>query len=447
MKLVVIGAVAAGTSAAAKASRNDPELDIVIYERDQDISYSGCGLPYYIGGEVEDMDALTPRDPSFFKEKYNINIKVRHEVQSIDHQSKEVTVKNLDTGDTFTDHYDQLVLATGASPFVPPLEGVDQSHVFTLRNPNDARSIVDFINQHRPKSAVIVGTGFIGLEMLENLYANDIDVTVVEKMPQITPNLDEDMAEYLEELITNKGFRILKDATITHVEQDHVKLEDSPDIDAELVIVATGVRPNTQLASNMGVELGETKAIKVDERMQTNLEDVYACGDCIETFLSINHQPVFRPLGSTANKTGRIAGDALTGGSSRYQGNLGTGIYQLFDLTIANTGLTEKAAIESGYDVVVADLTKANKPRYLGGEKMRIKAVADRHSRQILGAQIIGKEGVDKRIDVFVTLISYMAKVEDLFHLDLAYAPPYSNAKDPVHFIGMIFEKKFDAIN
>ena len=440
MRILVIGAVAAGTSAAAKARRNNDSAEIVIYEKDMDISYSGCGLPYFIGGEIEELDELTPRNPSFFKKKYNIDVMTSHEVLNIDSKNKTVTVKNLSTNEEFEDKYDKLVVATGASPFVPPVKGVENDNVFFLRNVQSARKIKSFIDNNSPKSAVVVGTGFIGFEMLENLMADGINVTIVEKQSKITPNLDEDMAKFLETALAKKNVRILKNTSIEEVESSKVKLSNGETVDADMVIMATGVKPNVDLAKNAGVEIGETGAIKVNVRMETNISDIYSCGDCIETFSSITGKAVYRPLGSTANKTGRIAGDVLSGGKLQYKGNLSTGIFKLFDMTIASTGLNEKEAREEGYEVIVCHNIKPDKPAYFHGKEMVIKAVADKNTEKILGVQIVGYEGVDKRIDVFATLITYGAKVDELFHLDLSYAPPFSTTKDPVHYTGMILD-------
>lgn len=440
MRILVIGAVAAGTSAAAKARRNDDKAEIVIYEKDQDISYSGCGLPYYIGGEIEGIEELTPRDGLFFKKKYNIDVHTEHEVLKIHGEAKKIVVKNLQTEEVFEDHYDKLVIATGATPFVPPAKGSDHKHVFCLRNVQSAKHIRKFIKKQNPKHALIVGTGFIGFEMLENLMTQGIDVTIVEKNTQITPNLDQDMAVFLENLLTKKKVKILKGNSIGEIDEKYVLLEDGAKITSDMIIIATGVRPNTTLAKEAGIALGETGAIKVNPYMETGIKDIYACGDCIETFSSITGKPVYRPLGSTANKTGRIAGDALTGGPLSYKGNLSTGIFKLFDLTVASTGLTEKEAREEGYDVIVCHNIKPDKPAYFNGKELVIKAIADKKTEKLLGVQIIGSEGVDKRIDVFVTLITYGAKVDELFHLDLAYAPPFSTTKDPVHYTGMILD-------
>lgn len=440
MRILVIGAVAAGTSAAAKARRNDDEAEIVIYEKDMDVSYSGCGLPYYIGGEIKDIGELTPRDSIFFKKKYNIDVFTGHEVLNINSKTKELTIKNMYSNEVFVDKYDKLIIATGATPFVPNIKGIDSQNVFFLRNVQSAKNIRDFIENKKPQNAVIAGTGFIGFEMLENLMKDGVKVTIIEKQDKITPNLDEDMAAFLENALIKKGISILKNTSIVEVAKDKVFLEDGSEVKSHMVIMATGVRPNVSIAKKAGVETGVTGAIKVNNKMETNIQDIYACGDCIETFSVITKKPVYRPLGSTANKTGRIVGDIVTGGSLEYRGNLGTGIFKLFDMTVANTGLSEKEAIDEGYEIVVCHNIKLDKPDYFHGKEMVIKAIADKKTERILGVQIVGYAGVDKRIDIFVTLITYGAKVDELFHLDLAYAPPFSTTKDPVHYTGMILD-------
>lgn len=440
MRILVVGAVAAGTSAAAKARRNNDEAEIVIYEKDIDISYSGCGLPYYIGGEIEDIGELTPRDSKFFKKKYNIDILTGHEVLNINTRSKELKVKNLQTNEEFLDKYDKLIIATGATPFRPNIKGINNENVFFLRNVQSAKKIRNFIETKKPQNAIIAGTGFIGFEMLENLMIDGVNVTIIEKQNKITPNLDEDMALFLENTLVKKNIKILKNTSISEINDNNIVLEDGSKVASDMVIMATGVKPNVDLAKEAGIEIGTTGAIKVDVKMQTNIPDVYSCGDCVETFSRITGKPVYRPLGSTANKTGRIAGDVATGGYLEYKGNLSTGIFKLFDMTIANTGLSEKEALKEGYDVIVCHNIKPDKPAYFHGREMVIKAIADKNTERILGVQIIGYEGVDKRIDVFATLITYGAKVDELFHLDLAYAPPFSTTKDPVHYTGMILD-------
>lgn len=444
MRIIIVGAVAAGTSAAAKARRNSEDSEIVIYEKDSFISYSGCGMPYYIGGEIESADELIPRNPKFFKSKYNVDIHTLHEVISIHPLEKKVVVKNLLTNEVFSDYYDRLVLSTGARAVTPLIKGVDSKHVFALRNINDMNGIKDFIDSKSPQSAVIIGTGFIGLEVCESLKKLGINVTMIEKSHQVTPGLDEDMAIYVEKHLIENNIAVLTNNSITEINEKSVTLTDGKIVDADLVLLCTGVRPNVELAKKAGIELGVTGAIKVNSKMETSQKGIYACGDCIEQFHAVTGKPVYRPLGSTANKTGRIAGDSMTGGSLEFRGILGTGIFKTFDMTVAQTGLSEREAEELGYDIAICHNIKPNKPVYMGGTEMVIKGIADKVTGRLLGVQIIGFEGVDKRIDVFVTAITFKAKVEDLFHLDLAYAPPFSTTKDPVMYTGMILD---NAIN
>ncbi|WP_321285328.1 FAD-dependent oxidoreductase [Exiguobacterium profundum] len=448
MKLVIIGSVAAGTSVAAKARRNNEDAQITIYDRDYDISYSGCGIPYYVGGEVESRDDLTPRDAAFFKKRYNIDVMTRHNVTSVDKDTKTVTVENLETGDTFTDSYDVLVLATGASSIIPPIPGVKSDNVFPIRNIQHAEATRSFVDSTDPKHATIIGAGFIGLEMAEQLKLRGVNVTIIERVPQVMPPLDKDMACRVEEHLEKNGIELMLGETVTELVGDgHVErvvTESGKTIETDLVILSVGVRPNVELAMNMGVKLGETGAIAVNERMETNIPDVYAAGDVAESFSIVTGKPIWRPLGSTANKMGRTAGDVITGGHLEHRGILGTGIFKVFGLAVAQTGLAEKEARELGYDIEVLHNTKPDKPAYMGGKDMTIKAVADRATRQLLGVQIVGFEGVDKRIDVFVTAITLKAKVDDLFHLDLAYAPPFSTTKDPVMYTGMVLSNSID---
>lgn len=440
MRIIVIGAVAAGTSAAAKARRNTEEAEIVIYEKDRDISYSGCGMPYFLGGEVSSARELTPRDPAFFKSKYNVDIKIGHEVVFLDPVDKTLRIKNLETGEIFSDRFDKLIIATGATSSFLPIPGADSDHVFTLRNIQDMMKIHRFLEEKRPQKSVIIGTGFIGLELCENFSRKGIDVTLVEKLDQVTPGLDPDMAVYVEEELIKQGIRVIKGAAVDQIALESVNLKDGTRIDAELVILAAGVKPNTALAREAGIETGPSGAIRVNEKMETNLPDIYACGDCMEQFHLVTGKPVYRPLGSTANKTGRIAGDNASGGNLEFRGILGTGIFRVFGLTVGQTGLSQREALQNGYEILVSHNIKPNKPEYMGGRELVIKTVAEKGTGRILGVQIIGEEGADKRLDVFATAISFGAKAEDLFHLDFGYAPPFSTTKDPVMYSGMILD-------
>ena len=448
MKLVIIGAVAAGTSAAAKARRNDEKAEIRVFDMDSDISYSACGLPYYIGTEVEGREQLVPRDADFFKRKYNVDIYTGHQVLDINPNEKYIRVLNMNNREEFNEPFDRLVIATGAQSVIPSIEGVEKSNVFTLRNVGSADKIRDFIFKFNPKRAVIIGSGFIGLEIAENLKIRGIAVTMVDTADHVMPSLEKDVAVYVEEYLREKDIELLLNDTVAaftgEAAADKVIMKSGKVIDADFVIVSAGTRPNVNLAVRAGIETGPTGAIKVNTRMQTNIDDIFACGDCTESYSIITGKPVYRPLGSTANKTGRIAGDQVTGGSIEFRGILGTSIFRVFDMTVAMTGLTENEAISEGFDVEVCHNIKPDKPEYFKGREMVIKAVADRVTGRILGAQIVGKSGVDKRIDVFATAITFGATAEDLSHLDLAYAPPFSTSKDPVIYTGMILD---NAIN
>ncbi|MBU3111650.1 FAD-dependent oxidoreductase [Clostridium lacusfryxellense] len=446
MKIVIIGAVAAGTSAAAKARRNDDQAKIIIFEKDMDISYSGCGLPYYIGNKVKDREEIVPRDSDYFKKKYNVDIFTRHEVLNIDAIGKKLTVKNLITNEIFLEEFDKLVIATGASAVVPNIAGIDRPNVFYLRNVQSADKIKNFINKNNPSKVVIVGSGFIGLEMTENLKELGIDVTIVELATQVMPAMDSDMALYVEKYLKEKDIKLVLGDSVAAIEGEisstKVILSSGNKIETDFIICAVGIKPNIKLAKNAGIEIGETGAIKVNKKMLTSVEDIYACGDCSESYSCLTEKNIYRPLGSTANKTGRIVGEALNGGNLEFRGILGTGIFKVFDKAIAYTGLSEKEALKEGYEIVVCHNIKIDKATYYGGQEMIIKGVADKNTGRLLGIQIVGNSGVDKRIDVFVTAITFGAKVQDLFHLDLAYAPPFSTAKDPVMYTGMILENE-----
>ena len=449
MKIVVIGSVAAGTSAAAKARRNTEEVEIVIYDRDSDISYSGCGIPYYIGNDIEELSELTPRDAKWFKKRYNIDINTNHEVLNIDKDKKKVKVRNLENGEEFSDSYDKLIVATGASPIVPPIEGVGKENVFSVRNIQNAYSLKQYIGNNNPSSAVIVGGGFIGLEVAEALVKIGIKVTLIDRLNQIMPSMDKDMTIYVENYLKKNGVELILGDSVNALEGNlrvnKVVTESGRIIETELVILAIGVKPNVSLAKEAGVRIGVTGAIEVNKRLETNVPDIYAVGDCAESYSVVNGEVIYRPLGSTANKMGRIAGDVATGGRLEFKGILGTGIFKVFDMAVAQTGLSEKEAKRLGYDIEVIHNIKPNKPTYIKGSKeMVIKGIADRKDGRLLGAQIVGYEGVDKRIDVFAAVITYKGTAEDLFILDLAYAPPFATTKDPVAYTGMALD---NAIN
>ncbi|MDD2562190.1 MAG: FAD-dependent oxidoreductase, partial [Eubacteriales bacterium] len=320
MRIAVIGAVAAGTSAAAKARRNDEKAEIVVYEKDRHISYSGCGMPYYLSGEVEKAEALFPRDAAFFREKYNVGIFTEHQVTGLEPKGKTLAVTNLKTGQVFMDHYDKLIIATGAYAVAPPIKGLEQGHVFTLRAMGDMLAINAFIQAKKPKSAAIIGSGFIGLEMAESLHKLNIPIAIIEKLPQVMPMMDNDMAVHIQRRLEEEGIAVYTGATAQEITANQVLLDDGQQIPADFVLVSTGVKHNVSLAKEAGLDIGETGAIRVGTDMRTSDPDIYACGACIEMFSSLTGKPVWYPLGTTANKTGRSAGDAVTGGSLRFRG-------------------------------------------------------------------------------------------------------------------------------
>lgn len=442
MKILIIGSVAAGTSVAAKARRNSEENEIVIYDKDTDISYAVCGIPYAIGGEIPDFEELTPRDAKWFKKRYNVDIFTSHEVIAINHEKKEISGKHLITGDLFTDDYDLLVFATGSTPKAPDaFEESNFSNVFQVKNINSGKKVKSFIENKKPTTAVVVGAGYIGLEVAEQLKERGIKVIILQRGKHPMSHLDWDMSIRIEDEMVKQGIDFRPEETIQSLvgdtQLDEVITNKGTKLSADMYILATGVRPNVALAQSIGVKLGKAGAIATDNTLQTNIPDVYAVGDVAESFHVITGKPIYRPLASTANKMGRIAGDAMTGGQLRFQGVLGTGILRFFDLTIAQTGLTEKEALAEGYEVAVLSNIKPDKPDYMHGKEMVIKAVADKLTHRILGVQIIGPQGVDKRIDVFASTITLGVTAEDLFHMDLAYAPPFSTTKDPVAYTGM----------
>lgn len=447
MKIVIIGSVAAGTSVAAKARRNTEDAEIVVYDQDKDISYSICGIPYYIGEEVDELDKLTPRNAAWFKKRYNVDIFTEHRVTAIHPESQTIEVENLQTGEKKTESYDELVLATGAKPIVPEIFKAQQTskNLFHVRNIQDAAAIHSFIEKENPKQATIIGAGFIGLEMAEQLVHKGIEVTVIQRSNQVMKQMDADMAYRVQLELEKNNVNIQLNTTITEViEKDSyiTELATNQDqtIESDLVILAAGVIPNTTLVQSISIQLGESGAIKVNKKMQTTVPHIYAVGDVAESYSVITDKPIYRPLGSTANKMGRIAGDVITGGTLEHRGILGTGIVRVFNLVVAYTGLTEKEARVEGIEVAVLYNIKPDHADYLGGKELTIKALADKSNGRILGAQIIGQQGVDKRIDVIATAISFGAVAEDLFHLDLAYAPPFATTKDPILYTGMALD-------
>jgi len=439
MKTIIIGGVAAGTSAAAKLRRNREDGEITIYEKGGYVSYSTCGMPYFIGRDDLSAASLTPRDPGWFSKRFRIDIHTHHEVLSIEPDSKTLLVRDLEKGVSFSDSYDNLILATGSTAVIPPIEGVIRDHVFPLKTMEDTMEVDGFLKAHKVENAVVIGAGFIGLEIFENLHDRGVKVHLIEAKENLMPAIDDDMSLWIEDYAADCGLNFTLSDSVVSIGPDSVTTGAGHTLKADLVILAVGVRPDTELALNAGIQLGTTGGIKVDNRMNTSRSSIKAVGDCAEVWSAVNAKALYRPMGSTANKMGRVAGDDLGGGSLQFRGVLGTGILKFFDLHIGYSGMTQKEAEAEGFKVEVIHNIKENQSSYLPeSEEMVIKAVADRDTGKLLGVQIIGKRGVDKRLDVFVTAMTFGASVQDLFHLDLAYAPPFSTTKDPVMYTGMI---------
>jgi NADPH-dependent 2,4-dienoyl-CoA reductase/sulfur reductase-like enzyme/rhodanese-related sulfurtransferase len=434
-RLVVIGAVAAGTKAASKAKRENPDLDVKIFTKEEHISYAGCGLPYYIGGVIKEKNELVVRTPEIFKKEQDIDIFTKHEVTKIDVKSKKVTVTNSNTQEQLEYGYDKLVMAMGASPIKPPLDNIGLKNIFTLRSVTDAFEIRDLVDAGRVKKAVVVGGGFIGLEVAENLKHRGVEVTLIELAPHVLPPFDEEIALLAQVHMQDKGVNIITGEKVLGFEgkEGFVTTVKSTagDFDADIVVLSIGVRPNVKLAVDAGIELGITGAIKVDKYMQTNVKDIFAVGDCAENINLVTNQPAWYPMGSTSNKTGRIAGHNVVnqGNMESLEGVLGTTIVKLFDMNAAKTGLSERDAKKANMDIETILVPATDKAHYYPGNKPIItKLIVDKATHKILGAEIIGSGVVDKPIDIIATAMTLNAKVEDLTKLDLAYAPPFSMA-------------------
>ena len=443
MKVVIVGGVAGGASAAARLRRLDEQAEIVIFERSGYISYANCGLPYYIGGIISDADDLTLQSPKSFNSRFNVSVNVLHEVIGIDAANKCVSVRNLSTGEEFTESYDKLILSPGAKPTMPQLPGLDNERIFTLRTVEDTMGIHAFIEQFNPKSAVIAGGGYIGIEMAENLRHLGLDVTIVQRPKQLLNTLDQDMASFVHAKMRAEGITLKLGSSVTGFESNgsglNVLLKDEAPISTDMVLMAVGVSPDTTLAKLAGLELGIKGSIVVNEHMETSLKDIYAVGDAVEVKHYITGDKALISLAGPANKQGRIAADNICGIPSVYRGTQGSSVIKLFDLTVATTGINEVAAQKAGLSYEKLVLSPASHAGYYpGGKIMTIKLLYEKEGLRILGAQIVGGDGVDKRIDVIATAIRAGLKVTELQELELAYAPPYSSAKDPVNLAGFM---------
>lgn len=440
MKTIIIGGVAGGASAAARLRRLDENAEIILLERGGYISFANCGLPYYIGGVIRNRELLTLQTPESFRARFNIDVRINSEAVKINASAQKITVKNHKTGETYEETYDNLILSPGAEPVRPAIDGIDSPSVFTLRNIPDMVRIKEYIEAEKPESAVIVGGGYIGVEMAENLSEAGLKVSIVELAEHLIAPLDFDMAADVHRYIKEKGIQIFLNNGIKAIGKSKVIMQNG-EINADLIIMSVGVRPETALAKDCGIELNRRGSIIVNRQMRTNIPGIYAVGDAAEVQDFVTKAPAFIPLAGPANKQGRVAADNIAGIPSEYTGTQGSAILKLFDMTIGATGVNEKTAAAAGIDYDKTYIYPASHAGYYpGAENMSIKAIWDKKTLKLIGAQLVGFDGVDKRTDILASAIRFGAKITDLAELELCYAPPFGSAKDPVNMLGFTAE-------
>ena len=440
MRTVIIGGGAGGASAAARLRRLREQDEIIILERGEHISFANCGLPYFIGGEIKDRSMLTLQTPQSFRARFNIDVRVRNEAVAIEPDNNIVIVRELDNNREYKLSYDKLILSPGAEPIKPPIEGVDLPHVFTLRNIPDTLKIRSYIEAERPKKAVVVGGGYIGAEMAENLVNTGLDVSIVELADHLIASIDADMASDVHNYLREKGIGLYLGSGVTKITEKEVFLNNGS-IPADMVIISVGVHPETSLAKDCGINTDQRGNIIVNKQMQTNFSDIYAVGDAVQVTDLVTGEPSFIPLAGPANKQGRIAADNIAGFPSEYKGTQGSSIIKLFDMTVATTGINEKRAKAAGIDFDKTYTYSASHASYYPGAKnMSVKILWEKGSLRLIGAQIVGFDGVDKRMDVLAAAVRFGAKVTDLTEMELCYAPPFGSAKDPVNMAGFVAE-------
>jgi NADPH-dependent 2,4-dienoyl-CoA reductase/sulfur reductase-like enzyme len=437
-KLVVIGGDAAGMSAASKVRREHPDRHIVVFERGRFTSYAACGMPYLVAGMVEAPERLIARSPETFREKQRIDVRTRHEVMAIDPAGKRIRVRNLDEPVEFWENWDDLLIATGASPIQPDVPNRSAAGVFSLSTLESGIDVFEDLQRHPSRSAVVVGGGYIGIEMAEALRARDIPVSLIDMAPQVMSTLDPDMAEGIAAFMQAAGVRLFLGERLERFDVDatgrvRAVVTDRRAVEADLVILGLGIRPNTALARDAGIQLGPSGAIRVDRQMRTSVSDIWAAGDCAESFHQVKEEPTFIALGTVANKHGLVAGTNLSGGSLEFPGVLGTAITRFQDLEIARTGLSEKEAKALGIDYRSRTIEALTRSHYFpGAAKLNVKLLVEAETGRLLGGQIVGHGGAGKRIDTLATAITARMTAEQLVYLDLAYAPPFSPVWDPV---------------
>jgi NADPH-dependent 2,4-dienoyl-CoA reductase/sulfur reductase-like enzyme/rhodanese-related sulfurtransferase len=442
MKIVIVGGVAGGASTAARARRLDEQAEIIVLERDHYVSYANCGLPYHISGVIPDRDQLLVQTPEKLRKNLNLEVRVGHEVAAIDRQAKAVQVRDLDTGETYRETYDKLVLSLGASPIRPPLPGIDHPKIHVLRNIPDMDGIIAALRS-QARQAIVIGGGYIGVEVAENLVHRGLQVHLVEMMPQIMATLDPEMAQDLEYHLADHGVQ-LHLGTAAAAFEDRAgeilaRLSNGETLLADLVVMAVGVRPNTELAKQAGLPVGSRGGLQTDSHMRTSDPDIYAVGDMVETDHLITTEPMLAALAGPANRQGRIAADHICGKDSTYRATQGTAIVKIFDLVGGGTGASERQLNQAKRPYCKVYLHPSGHATYYPGtQAMHIKVLFQPEDGKLLGAQVVGCDGVDKRIDVFATALRAGMTVFDLEHLELSYAPPFGSAKDPVNMAGFL---------
>ena len=448
MNVLVIGGVAAGTKTAAKLKRENRDFNVTLITKGENISYAGCGLPYYVGGVIEDKSDLIVNTPKSFSELTQVEVKTSVEALEIDRDKKIVKAFDIQNKEEIIFNYDKLVIATGADPIKPPIEGIDLEGVYYMRTPDDAIAVREVVETNNVKRAVVVGGGFIGLEVAENLHEMGVKTTLVEAMEHIMPGFDDEVSSYVENELIENGIMVLTGERLTSIEGDEMVSKvrtDKRAMKADMIVMSVGIRANSNIAETCGLELEANKTIKVNEYMQTNDENIYAVGDCVTVKNILSGKPAWSPMGSSANKEGRCLAKTLAGKKTEFNGVLGTGIVKLLNLNAARTGLTEKEALNLGYNVESVLVPIDDKAHYYPDSKMIIiKLISDKDNKKVLGAQVFGEGNVDKHIDVISTAITFNATTNDLQNLDLAYAPPFSTAIHPLGHVANVLLNKID---
>lgn len=443
-KVVIVGGVAGGASAAARLRRLDENAEIVMFEKGEFISFANCGLPYYVSGEIKEQSALTLQTPKSFNARFNVDVRILSEVIAINPDEKKVTVKKVVDGTTYEESYDELVLSMGADPIRPNIKGIESNKVFTIRNIPDTLRLKEYVDYKKPQRAVVVGGGFIGLEIAENIKAVGVDVTIVEMSNQVIAPIDYDMAAEVHCHLRSKGVKLMLNSALEEIEEKDNALEvtiSGKKVETDMVVMAIGVKPESKMAVEAGIEVNSRGAIKVDSHMRTNIKNIYAIGDVIEITNFITKEKSYVPLAGPANKQGRIVADNICGLGTVYTGTQGSSVMKVFDITVSSTGLNEKEAKRQGLDYGKVYTYSANHATYYpGASMMDIKTIYEKKTGKILGAQIVGRDGVDKRCDVYAVAIRANMTAYDLTNLELCYAPPYGSAKDPVNMAGYVIE-------